>query len=51
MLQRKAVPFAIWSIRRGTGFDLDAMDLIACINQAVVGGVVAERNGDIKALA
>ena len=48
MLEREAVTIAV---RLQTGLNLDAMNLIACINQTVVRGVVANRKGNIEALA
>ena len=37
--------------RFSRSLDLDAVNLRACIDQAIVKGVIAERNGNIEALA
>jgi len=48
VLEGEPIPLAV---RLGTGLDLDSVDLLARINEAVVGGVVANRKGNIEALA
>lgn len=48
MLEGEPIPLAV---RLGTGLDLDSVDLLARVNQAVVWGVVANRKGNIEALA
>lgn len=50
-LERESVAVVVSAIRSGAGLNLDAVDFLARIDQAVIGGVVAKRNGNIEALA
>jgi hypothetical protein len=48
VLEGETIPLAV---RFGTGLDLDSVDLLARVNQAVIGRIVANREGNIEALA
>ena len=50
-LERESVAVVVSAIRSGAGLNLNAVDFLARVEQTVVWGVIAKRNGNIEALA